>query len=84
MTTDTEDTETIRLRRIRENKARRIARRCGYTVWKSSRRDRRAPDYGKWWVAQDFPDGSESELVAGPLDLAALETWLDELPEVTR
>ena len=69
--------------KVRENKARRVAARQRYTLVKSSRRDRRAWDYGLWWmvheggvIGADKPGG-----VAGDppgLSLEEVERLLDD------
>ena len=38
--------------KVRENRLRRMAERQGLTLVKSRRRDPRAVDYGKYWLAQ--------------------------------
>lgn len=38
--------------KVRENRLRRMAERQGLTLIKSRRRDPRAVDYGKYWLAQ--------------------------------
>ncbi|WP_200213399.1 hypothetical protein [Micromonospora coerulea] len=37
--------------KVRENRLRRMAERQGLTLTKSRRRDPRAVDYGKYWLA---------------------------------
>ena len=38
--------------KVEENRLRRVARRRGYAIAKSRRRDRLATDYGRWTVTR--------------------------------
>jgi hypothetical protein len=35
---------------VQENRVRRVAKRRGFTLRRSARRDRQALDYGKYWL----------------------------------
>jgi hypothetical protein len=61
----------------RELRARRAAKRQRATLHKSSRRDPRAWDYGRYWI--ELHDGTEIGLADGwaGLTLAQVEKWLD-------
>ncbi|SNR47854.1 hypothetical protein SAMN06265360_1073 [Haloechinothrix alba] len=61
--------------KVRENRARRAAQRQGYQLIKSSRRDPRAIDFGKWWLV----DPSTTALVFTDewgASLEEIEEWL--------
>lgn len=66
------------IQKVRENRLRRAAARQGCVLIKSRRRDRRALDYGAYFVA----DASTNALVAGDsasgggLSLDQVETYL--------
>jgi hypothetical protein len=58
--------------KVRENRLRRIAARRGLRLEKARRRDRLAPDYGRWSLVRRETGG---EVFAGS-DLAAVEAFL--------
>jgi DNA modification methylase len=68
--------------KVRENKARRILPRLGYRLEKSPRRDPRAPDFGRYHIAQAVG----TAIVAGEaghgfgMTLAEVETWTAGVP----
>jgi hypothetical protein len=70
--------------KIRENKARRAARRQGYELRKSRRRDPLAIDYGTYGLV-DRSAGNSGVLVAGGetgygMTLDDVEGWLNPTP----
>jgi hypothetical protein len=44
--------------KIRENRVRRMAQRQGLRMIKSKRRDPRAVDYGRFWLADIYTNGA--------------------------
>ncbi len=68
------------IRKVRENRLRRVAARQGCVLMKSRRRDRRALDYGTYVLA----DARTNALVAsdpasgGGLSLDQVETYLSQ------
>lgn len=56
--------------KVRENRVRRVARRRGWVAHKVARRDRRALDYGRWWI--EGHDGC-SETFGSSVEFASLE-----------
>lgn len=61
--------------KVRENRLRKMAKRQGYELQKSRRRDPRAIDYGGWMIVDPDSNG----VVEGSnysMDLDAIEEWL--------
>jgi len=55
--------------KVRENRLRRAAERQGFTLRKSRRRDRLAPDYGEMWLLRERvwdPRSRSWQIVASP------------------
>jgi hypothetical protein len=50
--------------KVRKNRLRRMAKRQGYALHKTRRRDPKAYDYGAWWIF----DVRTNALVEGPGD----------------
>jgi hypothetical protein len=70
--------------KVREARARRMARRQGYELIKSRRRDPNALDYGRFWIVAEMPGGGRAWrsriLIAGEqagLTLNQVESWLE-------
>ncbi|MFD9632833.1 hypothetical protein [Streptomyces violascens] len=61
--------------KVRENRLRRMASRQGLTLRRSRRRDRRALDYGLYWLAQ--ADGMQVTASEG-ITLDEIERFLTE------
>lgn len=61
--------------KVRENRLRRMAERQGFTLTKSRRRDPRATDYGKYWLANASTNALETEERALTLD--EIEAYLN-------
>lgn len=61
--------------KVRENLLRRMATRRGLALTKSRRRDPRALDYGKYWIA----DARTNALLTPEqgMDLDEIEEWLN-------
>jgi hypothetical protein len=61
---------------VQENRVRRIAKRRGFTLKLSRRRDRQAVDYGKYWLTDARSDAC---VVGGAngVELDDVEAWLN-------
>jgi hypothetical protein len=76
--TDDDPIEAEGVRKIRDNRARRMAARQGYRLMKSRRRDPRSISYGEYQIV----DPDRKAIVAGELDspwslsLEEVEAWL--------
>jgi hypothetical protein len=64
--------------KVRENRIRRMAQRQGYRLIKSRRRDRRALDYGGYWLHND-----RNSAVLGARDGASLDEVEEYLTRAT-
>ena len=63
--------------KIRENRLREAAKRQGYEIRKSRRRDPRALDYGGWMIVDAHTKSVEAgDLTYGGLSLDEVEKWL--------
>ncbi len=60
--------------RTREHRLRRLAKRRGYILQKSKRRDPYAIDYGRWWIVE--PD------IGGNVAGGQFGITLDEVEEI--
>ena len=60
---------------VQENRVRRIAKRRGFILRRSRRRDPQALDYGKYWL----DDASDSCVLGGDwgVELDDVEAWLN-------
>jgi hypothetical protein len=58
-----------------EIRMRRTLDRRGYRLKKSARRDRLAPDYGKFWII----DSSDDSVVYEAADLPAVVAWVENM-----
>ena len=63
--------------KVRENRLRRAARRQGFELRKSRRRDPGAYDYGRWMIVE--PGGNT--VVAGAQDTGTPSMTLDEVED---
>ncbi len=59
--------------RIRENQLRRMAAMQGFHLQKSRRRDRQAPDYGRWCLSNP----NRNAVILENADLDEVEAWLN-------
>jgi hypothetical protein len=59
-----------------ENRLRRVAERQGLILRKNRRRDRRATDYGVWFLERVTPEGTEC--LVETRDLQEIAARLDE------
>ena len=62
-------------RKVRENRARRIAKRRGFSLKRSARRDPQALDYGKYWLI-DLQHGGSVFADQWGVELEQVEEWL--------
>jgi len=63
--------------KVRENRLRQVARRRGYELRKSRRRDPLALDYGKWFLSRGEINGMPFGNVDGFETLDSVEAFLD-------
>jgi hypothetical protein len=63
--------------KVRENRLRRMAKRRGYILRKSKRRDPEALDFGRYWLIDPSCGGSVYSDEWG-VELDAIEAWLNE------
>jgi len=68
---------TDQAEKVRENKLRAAAARQGYRLVKSSRRDKRATDYGRWMITS----ATTGEVVAGAAQNGRPGMTLDQIEE---
>jgi hypothetical protein len=63
--------------KVRENRLRQVAKRRGYELRKSRRRDELALDYGKWFLSRGEINGVPFGNVSGFDSLDDVEAFLD-------